>query len=62
MGQFQKGTTIYNHVSQFLKNQDMTIDQYIKLYLTYYMLRIGERPWIDKLLKGVSANIHKADG
>ena len=41
MGQLQQGTYIYNHVAKMLHDQNMTIEQYIKLYLTFHFLKIG---------------------
>ena len=61
MGQFEEGEVIYNHVSKLLKDQDLSIDQYVKLYLTFNMLKKGEKDWISKLVKGVSDNLHLAD-
>ena len=44
-----------------LQDKDMSIDQYVKLYLTFNMLKIGEKVWIDKLLNGIADNMVEAD-
>jgi len=61
MGSFQLGSNIFNHISKLLLEVELNIDQYVKLYLTYNMLKIGEKEWIDKLLKGIDSNMHQAD-
>ena len=44
-----------------LQDKNMSIDQYVKLYLTFNMLKIGEKVWIDKLLNGIADNMAEAD-
>lgn len=61
MGSFDVGSNIYNHISKLLLEVDLTMDQCAKLYLTFYNLRIGEKVWIDKLLKGINDKMHQAD-
>ena len=61
MGNFSVGSNIYNHISKLLLEVDLTIDQYVKLYLTFYTLKLGEKVWIDKLLKGLNDKMHQAD-
>ena len=36
----------------------MSIDQYVKLYLTFEMLKIGQKEWIDKLIQGICDNMY----
>ena len=62
MGQYQFGSVIYNHVAKMLQEQELTIDQAVKLYLTFNMLKIGEKVWIDKLLKDLADKMVQADG
>jgi len=61
MGSFNVGSNIYNHISKLLLEVDLTIDQLAKLYLTFYTLKLGEKVWIDKLLKGLNDKMHQAD-
>jgi len=61
MGSFNVGSNIYNHISKLLLEVDLTIDQLAKLYLTFYTLKLGEKVWIDKLLKGLNHKMHQAD-
>lgn len=61
MARYHVGSNIYNHISKLLVNTELTIDQYVKLYLAFYMLKIGEKEWIDKLLKGIDSNMQNAD-
>lgn len=53
MGQFQVGAQIYNHVTKILFDMELTVDQYVKLFLTFHMLKIGEKEWIAKLMRGL---------
>ena len=62
MGQYKLGSVIYNHVAKLLQEQGLNIDQAVKLYLTFNMLKIGEKQWIDKLLKDIADQMTQADG
>jgi hypothetical protein len=61
MGQLQVGGLIFNHVSKMLQPQDLSIDQSVKLYLTFNMLKIGEKEWLSKLINNIADNMHLAD-
>lgn len=43
MGQFGVGEIIYNHAAKMIQNVDLSIDQYVKLFMTFHMLKRGEK-------------------
>ena len=60
-GQGGGGADIYNHIAKMLLAEELGVDQYVKLYLTFHLLRQGEKAWIDKLLAGINEQVHLAD-
>lgn len=61
MGQFEFCEEIYNYVEKVLQAEELKIEECIKLYLTYSNLKKGGLSWIEKLLQGISNNIHEAN-
>jgi hypothetical protein len=61
MGQFEFGEEIYNFAQKMLAEEKLNVDQNIKLFMVFSNLKKGEKPWIEKLLKGIVETVHEAD-
>lgn len=44
-----------------LAGHELTIDSYVKLYLTFSSLKTGEKDWVDALVAGIADHVHEAD-